>query len=128
METRRCRGARRDGSPCAAAPHTIGPSGFCWAHDPDNAGARREAQAKGGRNKGAAARAEKLVPATLRPTLATLLAAVDEVKDGKLMPGQASAMASLAGAIVRLYQTGILEERIASLEALQEQADTRRGA
>ncbi len=128
METRRCRGIRRDGAPCQAPPHTIGLSGYCWAHDPAKAAAQRAARAKGGRHKATAARAEKLVPATLRPTLATLLAAVDEVQDGRLAPGQASAMASLAGAIVRLYQTGVLEERIASLEALQEQADTRRGA
>ncbi len=117
MDTPRCRGVRRDGSPCQAPPHAVNAAGWCWAHSPENAEARRVARAKGGQNKATAHRVDKLVPASLRPTLATLLAAVDEVKDGSLTPGQASAMASLASSIVRLYQTGVIEERLAALEA-----------
>ena len=123
---KQCAGTRKDGRPCTA--RVMGAGDYCFAHDPARETERRAAREQGGRNKRTAARVDKLVPATLRPTLGTLLAAVDEVKDGSLTPGQASAMASLAGAIVRLYQTGVLEERIAGLEAVQEQADTRRGA
>ncbi len=125
MVTPSCRGTRRDGTPCQAPPNTIGSSGYCWAHDPANAIARRETQAKGGRNKSTASRAEKLVPTVLRPVLDTLLVAVDDVKAGTLTTQQASALASLAGAIVRVYQAGIIEERVATLEALYADQDRR---
>ena len=117
MDTPRCRGLRRDGSPCQAPPHAIGPAGHCWAHDDSRAEARRAARAKGGQNRATAKRIDRLVPATLRPTLDTLLCAVDEVKDGTLTPAQASAMAALAGAAVKVYQVAELEQRVASLEA-----------
>ena len=126
METTRCRGTRRDGSPCQAPPHTVNAAGWCWAHDPANAGRRREAQARGGRNRAAAARAEKLVPVILRPVLDTLLDAVGEVRGGTLTPQQAGALASLAGAIVRVFTAGTLEERVAALEAeAQREAEAR---
>ena len=123
-----CRGTRRDGTPCQAPPSTIGSSGYCWAHDPTNAVARRQAQAKGGRNKSTSARAEKLVPAVLRPVLDTLLAAVDDVRGGALTTQQAGALASLAGAIVKVYQAGVLEERVAALELAQAEGQSRRSA
>ena len=113
----KCRATRRDGSPCQAPPHTIDASGHCWAHSPTNAAARAEARRRGGKGASNAARAEKLVPASLRPLLATLLDAVGEVKAGALAPGQASAMAALASAVVRVYQVGMLEERVNELEA-----------
>ncbi len=99
-------------------------SGFCPAHDPGNVTAFREASARGGRGKATARRVDKLVPATLKPVIATLLTALDEAHRGDLDPKVANAMAALAGAVGRLYQTGVLEERIAALEAAQD----RRGA
>ncbi len=57
------------------------------------------------------------MPATLKPVIATLLGALEEVHAGDLDPKVANAMAALAGAVGRLYQTAVLEERIASLEA-----------
>ncbi len=44
------------------------------------------------------------------------MAGVDEVYDGSLEPRQASAMASLAGAIGRIYEVASLEERLEALE------------
>ena len=119
MDTPRCRGVRRDGAPCQAPPHAVNAAGWCWAHSPENAEARRAARAKGGQNKATAKRVDRLVPATLRPVVATLLDALAEVHDGTLTPGQASAMASLAGAVVKVYQAGVLEERVEVLEAAQ---------
>jgi len=60
-----------------------------------------------------------LVSTVLRPVLDTLLVAVDDVKAGTLTTQQASALASLAGAIVRVYTAGMLEERVAALEEAQ---------
>lgn len=62
------------------------------------------------------ARLDRLLPATLRPMIGNLLDALDEVHAGTLDPRQASAMASLAGAIVRAYSVGVLEDRVAALE------------
>lgn len=89
-------------------------------HDPDRRAAMAAARAKGGQNKATARRIDRLVPATLRPMIGTLLGALDEVHDGGLDPRAASAMAALAGAVTRAYSVGVLEERIASLEAAQE--------
>ena len=118
-----CRGTRRDGSPCRA--HGL-LDGWCFAHHPERAAERRAASEKGGRGKATAARAEKLVPAVLRPVLDTLLAAVGEVKDGRLTPQQAGALSSLAGAIVKVFQVGTLEERLTTLEAAQGANEQRR--
>ena len=60
------------------------------------------------------------MPATLKPVIGTLLGALEEVHDGTLDPKVANAMAALAGAVGRLYQAGVLEERLASLEAAHE--------
>ena len=119
-DARRCSATRRDGTACRSPAHTIGPDGRCWAHSPARRAERAAARAKGGARKSNAARLSKLVPATLRPVLATLLAALDEVHGGgagpTITPAQASAMASLAGAIVKVYGIGHLEERLAALE------------
>ena len=49
--------------------------------------------------------------------MGTLLAALDEVHDGTLTPAQASAMAAVAGAVVKVYQVAELEQRVEALEA-----------
>ena len=79
------------------------------------------ARARGGRNKGRTARLDRLVPGSLKPVLAALIAALHEVhgEDGQpptLSPAQASAMASLAGAVVKVYQVAELEQRVEALE------------
>ena len=130
---RRCRGTTRGGAPCEAPPYAIGEDDYCWAHSPANAEARRAAQAKGGRNRSAGARLDRLVPATLKPVLATLLDALDDVRgeDGQppaLSPAQAQAMAALARAAVAVYQVAELEPRLAALEQAQDGSDGRRGA
>jgi hypothetical protein len=51
--------------------------------------------------------------------IGSLLDALDEVHAGDLDPRQASAMASLAGAITKAYGVGVLEERLTALETAQ---------
>jgi len=104
---------KKDGEPCDLP--IVANSGFCWAHNPAYASAR----GKGGRNKSRANRVQRLVPASLKPTIGALFAALDEVHAGALDPKQAQAMAALAGAIARLYSVGVLEERVAALEATE---------
>jgi hypothetical protein len=62
-------------------------------------------------------RVSKLLPVSLKPTLAALFTALDEVHTGNLEPQRATAMAALAGAIARLYTTASLEERLERIEA-----------
>lgn len=77
----------------------------------------RAARQAGGKAKATSARLSRLMPATLRPVLQTLLAALDETHGGDLEPPAANAMAALASAIVRVYGAGQLEERLEALEA-----------
>ncbi len=119
---KRCTGTRRDGTPCAAA--VMGAGTRCYAHDPARATERDQARRKGGTNSATRARLDRLLPATLRPMIGSLLDALDEVHAGTLDPKQASAMASLAGAITRAYGVGILEERVQALEEQREGART----
>ena len=85
-------------------------------HDPERQAQMAAARVKGGKGKGRLARVERLVPSTLKPVLSRLLEALEEVHTEGLSPAQAQAMASLAGAIVRVYQVGTLEERLSALE------------
>ena len=61
-------------------------------------------------------RAAKLLPARLQPMVSLLEDALGEVHRGELDPRAASAMASLAGALVRAITAGELEERLRTLE------------
>ena len=110
-----CQATRRDGRPCKTP--VVADSCLCFAHNPDLAAKRTEARRQGGRNKARINRVQRLVPASLKPTIAVLFTALEEVHTGGLDPKQGQAMAALAGAIARLYSVGVLEERIAALEA-----------
>ncbi len=110
-----CRATRKDGRPCASA--IVLESGYCPMHDPARQRAVAAGRVRGGQNKATGARLDRLVPSSLRPVIAGLLDALDEVHRGDLDPKRATAMAALAGAIVRAYSVGVLEDRVAALEA-----------
>ncbi len=115
MTSDTCDGVRKDGTPCRAK--RLPSSRWCFAHDPALRDKRQEAYAAGGRGKATPQRLQRLIPASLRPVLDKLFLAVDEVHDGTIDPRVAGAMASLAGAIGRLYETAELEERLQAMEA-----------
>lgn len=104
-----CRATRRDGTPCKGKPLA---DGLCFAHQA-NAQANR---AKGGRNRSNAARSLKALPQRLQPVADLLCQAIEDVRDEKLDPRAASAMAALAGALVRVVAAGELEQRLEALE------------
>ena len=108
--TERCPAVRRDGTPCSAM---AGSSGFCVGHNPG----AQEARRKGGQSTSRAARAQRLLPARLRPVADRLEQALRQGHDGELDPRLATAMASLAGALVRVLTSGEMEERLRALEA-----------
>ncbi len=115
-----CRVVRRDGQQCRGAP---GPSGVCWAHDPATAEARQEARRKGGYGKARTARAKKFLLDEFQTWSALIDRAAAETYKGNLPPNVASALASLAGAKVKFYETSLrlweaseAQERIKALE------------
>ncbi len=91
----------KTGKPCRGRPAE---SGYCFAHDPATKDKREAARVKGGENSSHAARLEKLLPSRLRPTFDRLEAAMKEVHEGRLNPRQATAMASVAGAMVKIIK------------------------
>ncbi len=117
METQ-CQAVTKSGPRCRGVAR---PSGFCFAHDPELQQARRDGHTRGGQNKSTPTRLGKLMPASLKPVLQKLMDGLDEVHDGTLDPRQASAMASLASAIGRLYEVAELEQRLERLEGQNEQ-------
>lgn len=119
-----CAGVRKDGSPCKGQP--LPTSRYCWAHDPANQERVLAARSAGGKARASARRAEKLLPGVLRPVLDKLLKALDEVHDGDLAARQGEVLASLAGAIVRVYEVGALEERLSAVEEASRDAGLRR--
>ena len=114
QDATRCSARRRDGSGCASP--IVLPSGYCPMHDPERQAGLAGVRAAGGKAKSKARRLDRLVPATLKPMLAALLGALEEVHEGQLAPVRAQAMASLASAAVKVYQVGALEERLVTLE------------
>ncbi len=112
-----CTAARRNGQPCAA--RALPGKSHCFAHDPGLAAKRLAAYTAGGKGKSNLARAHRRLPADLKDVLAKLMAALDEVHGGEIDPRTATAMASLAGAINRIYADSELEQRIAALESKQ---------
>jgi hypothetical protein len=75
-----------------------------------------EARGKGGHAMSQAEQTAKLLPARLQPKMSLLEDALGGVHRGELDPRAASAMASLAGALVRAMTAGQLEERLRALE------------
>src|SRR4051812_23126025 len=109
-----CQGQRRDGQPCTAP--MVQADGYCFAHSPARAAERAAVQARGGHNRGAIVRLRGLCPPRLVGAFAQLEKALGEVHDGTLEPAQATAMASLARAMVAVLSAGELEERLRELE------------
>jgi len=116
--TTHCNGQRRDGQPCQS--QVLDAAGFCFMHSPANTDRLHDVHVNAGYARSKTSRASKLLPATLRPVLDRLLAALAKVEDGSITTQQATALASLAGAVVRVYTSGTLEERLQALEAAQQ--------
>jgi hypothetical protein len=116
----RCNATRRDGQPCAAAAR---PSGYCFYHDPAFAEQRAQGRRLGGYARSNVARIHRNTPPELRGVLDQLMHALDETYGGQLEPQVARAMATLSGAIVRMYEIGELAGRVQALEERDEPDD-----
>ncbi len=124
----RCMASRKDGSPCGG---TARPSGYCWNHDPDLEARRRAGNARGGRNRSNAARAQKeveLIEASMTARLHLapgLYQAFIRVERGELQPSVANSMATVAKALVEVTNAVQVDEQIQELrEAIATLAKT----
>lgn len=117
-----CSAMRTTGERCRATALPDRPQ--CFAHDPDNRERATAARRKGGTNRSTPARAAKHIPKDMADLLSTLMTAITEVHDGELDHRPATAMASLASAVVRIHETAELQQR---LEALEAAAESRKG-
>jgi hypothetical protein len=121
MPENTCPTPTKDGSQCKARPNT---SGFCYVHDPALEQKRRDAWRKGGKNKARIVRARKLLMDEFEIWDRLIDRAVADTFRGTMVPNVATAIASLAGAKVRLYETSLrLWE---STEGREELAELRR--
>jgi hypothetical protein len=130
-----CPSRRRDGAACQATPTK---SGYCLSHDPSLEEKRRQARVRGGKGKARTARARKLLMAEFESWDALLDRAAAQVYQGVLAPNVATAIASLAGAKVKLFETSIrlwestetrekLDALTGKVEQLQSGAGSRNG-
>ena len=117
----RCNATRRDGQPCTVHARV---SGYCFYHDPALAEKREQGRQLGGHARRHVARFQKKAPQELRDVLDQLMQALEETYGGQLEPRVATAMATLCGAIVRIYELGELAERVKALEEREEADDT----
>jgi hypothetical protein len=123
LPTPTCPGTNAAGAPCRAT--TMTGRAWCWHHDPDLAGARRDARALGGRNRETIERARRRLPGEVSTMLDLVVVAFHAAARGEIGPPQATAMAALAGAYCRLHDVGEhdlaleeLEAQLADLEAV----------
>jgi hypothetical protein len=109
LEYEQCRATLRSGEQCRGRALT---NGLCWAHDP----AVSKDQAKGGRARSNAARSIKAMPAKLQPVASLLTTAMARTFQGHMDPRQATALAALAGAYIRVVESGEFELKVRELE------------
>jgi hypothetical protein len=116
---------RKDGAACQARPTK---SGYCLSHDPGLAEKRHQARVRGGRGKARTLRARKFLLAEFESWDALVDLAAAQVYQGVLASNVATAIASLAGAKVKFFETSIrlwefgeAREKLATLEAKVEE-------
>ncbi|MDD5702380.1 MAG: hypothetical protein PHU23_10075 [Dehalococcoidales bacterium] len=113
-EYNRCKALKRNGQPCQA--RALKASEFCFSHDPALSEKRDQARKAGGKNSAKIARLRSLIPPRLVSVYDALEKALKEVHDGTLEPGKATAMATVARAMVSVLTGGELEERVRKIE------------
>jgi hypothetical protein len=116
----RCLGTKRDNSPCTVSVEP--PQTFCWWHDPANAGARKQAAARGGKRAGRGRPIAEL--ASLRDENADIRR---RLLEGELLPNVAAvAVQSIntdiraVGAAMKAREQEEILERLQALEQTQE--------
>ncbi len=116
-DARKCVGTNRDGTPCSAAlvPGAV----YCRWHDPALAKERKEWSRRGGLAKSNTARAKRRYAEgalDVGQLQGIIGATIVGVLAGRITPGIANAVATLARASVSIRDAAETEERLAALE------------
>ena len=90
---------------------------YCFAHDPDLQSRRAAGRQAGGYGKSTARRLARRMPATLKPVLDRLYTTLAALAAGNCDARTATAMATVATAIARLYDQAETAPRLRALEA-----------
>ncbi len=114
MTSERCQAERKNGQPCQGK--ALPDSPFCFAHDDRYADLRRQGSSRGGKNKRTEARVQRLIPHDLRGLQRLLFQVIDNTYTGDLDPRKATAIATTATALLRIYEAGEFEQRLQALE------------
>jgi hypothetical protein len=109
-----CAATRKDGRGCTLAARPG--SSYCFAHDPMLDEQRQQARVAGGQHKARAYKLQRLQPIVLGPALTHLLDSMARVERGELEPRQALALAALATAACRVFESVDVEQRLRVLE------------
>ena len=117
-----CSAKRTTGEPCTAV--VVHGREHCVGHLPEST----EGRAKGGENSSALARLQKYIPQDLSELKTDMFKALDDVYNGNISPQQGAAMATLANAIIRVYETADLNAELQEAkELIQERLGVRNG-
>lgn len=116
-----CKGQNAAGAPCSAQP--VRADGYCYWHSPATAEERAEARRRGGFNKSNKARAAKAAEGMSLAEIDRLLAvALKGTLTGRLTPGQGTAAAAIARAMVTVREAHTLEDLTQRLDELERRA------
>jgi hypothetical protein len=110
-----CRATKRDGSLCTAP--VTGSNGYCWAHDPANAEARRRIASRGGSSKGTSGEISDL-KAQLRRLAADVLSGEVARSDAAVVNQILNTRARLIELERKIREQVELEERLEALESV----------
>ena len=110
----RCHGWKANGQRCGSF---AGYSGYCGAHEPSGNTMLKAVAARNGPYHRSGNKLIRMMPPRLRPVFEQLVVAMGDVYKGKITPSQATALAALATASVRVLMSGELEERLRALDA-----------
>lgn len=116
-----CAGTTAAGTPCRVP--ALAESRFCFFHDPGRAAERREAQAIGGRNHGRilTTLTDDQPDVQIRDSQDVIVLVSDTINavlKGRIDPRIANTVGYLANVLLKAVDQGVLEERLAELEAV----------
>ena len=101
-----CSASKVSGNPCTAI--VVTGRQYCVGHLPESSDGR----AKGGEQSSALARLQKYIPKDLKELKTDLFKALDDVHKERISPQQGAAMATIANAIIRVYETAELNAEL----------------
>ena len=112
----RCPGIKRDGSRCTVTVDP--PQTYCWWHDPDNAEARKQAAARGGKRAGRGRPQAELaeVKGILRGLAAGVLKGTTDRQDAAVVGQLLNTVIRAVSVEMKVREQDEIIERIEALE------------